>query len=185
AQSSVRFPTRFTGNERRVTITGEAYFEVQKNAAMPFHVEANGVDVAVLGTHFNVNAYSDQPLVKTTLLEGSVLLSKGTQKLLLRPGQAGQATTAGSEFSLVDNADTDEAVAWKEGRFLFNHTDIRTIMTQLSRWYDVEIEYRGHVPKRSFTGDLSRTTELSDFLRVLEESKIHFNIDNRKIIVSP
>lgn len=185
AQSSIRYPTVFSGKERRVSITGEVYFEVAKNPGMPFHVEVNGVDIAVLGTHFNVNAYDDQPLVKTTLLEGSVRLTKGAGSLQLQPGQAGQVSASSQNFTLIKEANTEEAVAWKEGRFLFDRTDIRTIMTQLCRWYDVEVDYQGPVPHRSFTGDLSRNTPLSDFLKVLEESKIHFRIENRKIIVSP
>ncbi|MBX2924220.1 MAG: FecR domain-containing protein [Chitinophagaceae bacterium] len=185
AQSSIRYPTVFNGKERRVSITGEAYFEVAKNPGMPFHVEVNGVDIAVLGTHFNINAYDDQAVVKTTLLEGSVRLTKGAGSLLLQPGQAGQIPASSENFALIKDANTEEAVAWKEGRFFFDHTDIRTIMAQLCRWYDVEVDYQGPVPRRSFTGDLSRNTPLSDFLKVLEESKIHFRIENRKIIVSP
>jgi len=184
AASSIRFPTTFTGKERRVEITGEAYFEVAKMPLLPFRVSVNGMEVEVLGTHFNINAYRDDAVIRTTLLEGRIVLRNGNNSVRLDPGQQGQS--GGDEkISLVKNADTEEAIAWKEGRFLFKRTNVKTIMAQLTRWYDAEVVYQGSIPERFFTGDISRSTNLSQILMVLEESKIHFKIEGRKLIVMP
>ena len=184
AASSIRYPTSFTGKERRVDITGEAYFEVEKNAGMPFIIKANDVEVKVLGTHFNVNAYSDEAMVKTTLLEGAVLIARDAVTALLKPGQQAQITTAG-KLKVIDNADIDEAVAWKNGVFYFNQVDIQTIMRQVARWYDVDIEYQGEIKQRKFGGAIGMDLNLSEVLEGLKETGIHFRIEGKKLIVLP
>jgi transmembrane sensor len=193
ASSSLKFPTAFTGISRRVEITGEAYFEVksiktphQLTRKTPFIVKANGVEVEVLGTHFNVMAYADEGKITTTLLEGSVKVKRGNANGLLKPGQEAQLSyNQTNDKILIRNGDTDEAVAWKNGRFLFNNTDLKTIMRQVMRWYDVNIIYQDGAPERYFTANLSRNTNLSELLKVFEVSKIHFKIEGKNLIVLP
>ncbi|MDB5088478.1 MAG: FecR family protein [Mucilaginibacter sp.] len=185
AASSITYPTVFAGKERRVTITGEAYFEVAKNKKMPFKINVNGQEeVQVLGTHFNIMAYNNEPAIKTTLLEGSVRIVKDMTTGTLKPGEQALLSPNG-HLSIVDDADIDQAVAWKNGQTLFVNEDIQTIMRQVSRWYDIDIEYQGDMPKRLFTGGISRESNLSALLRILELSKIHFKITDSKIIVTP
>jgi transmembrane sensor len=184
ATSSIHFPTSFMGKERRVEVTGEAYFEVAKNRDMPFIVTVNGSEVQVLGTHFNVNAYSDEDNVKTTLLEGSVKFVSGTNINMLRPGQQSQLASNGL-IKVVSNVDVDEVVAWKNGMFDFDNAAIETVMRQLSRWYDVEIEYKGKTDDQ-FIAEMRRNIKLSDALKALElTGKVKFEIQGKKIIVLP
>jgi len=184
ATSSIHFPTLFAGKERRVEITGEAYFEVAKNRDMPFIVSVNGAEVQVLGTHFNVNAYSDEDNVKTTLLEGSVRFVHGVNADMLKPGQQSQLAGDG-QVKVVSNVDVDEVVAWKNGMFDFENAGIETVMRQLSRWYDVEIEYKGK-PDDLFIAEIRRQIKLSDALKALElTGKVKFEIQGKKIIVMP
>ena len=182
--SSIHFPTSFSGIDRKVEITGEVYFEVAKNAAKPFTVHVNGMDVKVIGTHFNINAYNDDDVIKTTLLEGSVLVTKGKATLLLQPGNQAQLNNYG-EIKLQKNADIEEAIAWKKGYFFFKNSSLQNVMRQLSRWYDVEVDYEGVIPERNFGGELSRSLNISQILQVLDKSKVHFKIEGKKIIVKP
>ncbi|MDP4286223.1 MAG: FecR domain-containing protein [Bacteroidota bacterium] len=184
AASSIKYPTAFIGNERKVEISGEAYFEIAHNAAKPFKVSVNGMEVKVLGTHFNINAYTDEASVKTTLLEGSVNLTKGSAAITLKPGQQAQLGNSGN-IKVIDNVDIDQVVAWKNGYFSFNRSDLQTVMRQLARWYDVEINYEGKIPERQFGGKIDRNSNLSEVLKILEESKVHFSIEEKKIIVRP
>lgn len=185
AASSIRYPTTFIGKERTVEITGEAYFEVVKNAAMPFKVTANGMEVAVLGTHFNINAYNDEPSVKTTLLEGSVKVSKGSSHTIIKPGQQTQLNSSGV-IKVIQNADVAEAVAWKDGRFEFKDADLKTIMRQVMRWYDVDVEYQGNdALERYFTADISRNKTLSGLLKILKLSDVDFKLEGKKLTVTP
>lgn len=178
AASSITFPTAFVGKERKVTITGEAYFEVAHHAKRPFHVKVNAVDVEVLGTHFNINGYSDESYMKTTLLEGSVKISrKDGETVLLKPKQQAGINQSTHEPIAVTMPDMDEVMAWKNGRFFFNNTDLKTIMRQIMRWYDVDVEYMGNVPVRYFTADISRNNHLSAILKILELSNIHFRLE--------
>src|SRR6185312_10938857 len=142
ASSSIHFPTAFVGNQRNVELTGEAYFEIAKNKEKPFHVNVNGMQVEVLGTHFNVNAYGDEGAIKTSLLEGSVKIKKGNMSGLLKPGQQGVLKKNSNDLE-IKSADMDEVIAWKNGLFQFDGADIKTIMREIGRWYDVEIEYKG------------------------------------------
>jgi ferric-dicitrate binding protein FerR (iron transport regulator) len=186
AASSIKYPTVFSGNERKVEITGEAYFEVAHNAAKPFRVVANGEVVEVLGTHFNVNAYADEPVIKTTLLEGSVKVTQDRNMAMLIPGQQAQVNrdAANSAIRVVENADTDEATAWKNGLFQFNKASIESIMRQASRWYNVEVSYSDNKrPVKTFTGSISRNTNLSQLLEILSYAGSRFEIDGKKIIV--
>ncbi len=189
AASSITYPTAFTGGERTVNITGEAYFEVAKDAARPFHVKVNTMEVEVLGTHFNINSYSDEGMIKTTLLEGSVRINKGTsadgsfQSVVLKPGQQAQAAAG---LKVIDRADIEQAVAWKNGMFLFKDQDIESIMKQVSRWYDVEISYDKRPVKELFNGAVPRNVPVSKVFHLLGlTEQVHFKIDGKKVLVLP
>ena len=184
ASSSIHFPTSFIEKERRVEITGEAYFEVAKNADKPFIVSVNNSEVQVLGTHFNINAYNDEEEVRTTLLEGAVKFVDGNNTSLLQPGQQSQLTKD-RIVKVVNDVDVNEVVAWKNGLFSFENAGIETIMRQLSRWYDVEIEYKGKTDD-IFVAEMSRNIKLSDVLKALElTGRVKFEIDGKKIVVMP
>ncbi len=172
--SSIYFPTAFNGSERNVTITGEAYFEVVKNQGKAFSVLANGITVKVLGTHFNVMAYSDESSLKTTLLEGSVRVVSGRSATLIKPGQEAEVTNGNIS---VGSADTEEAMAWKNGYFYFKNTDIRSVMRQLSRWYDVDVEYKGAIPETVFSGKMYRNVNASKLLDILSYFKVNFRVE--------
>jgi transmembrane sensor len=180
--SSLKFPVAFTGTERNVELTGEGYFEVAKNKAKPFNVKVKDIEVAVLGTHFNIMAYNDEAAVKTTLLEGSVRLTQGKISDMLKPGQQGVINNKG--IKIID-VDTDEAVAWKNGFFYFERENIQDIMKQLSRWYGTEVIYKGKITDDEFVGKVSRDVKLSQVLHILELSHVRFKIENKKIIVTP
>jgi ferric-dicitrate binding protein FerR (iron transport regulator) len=183
AASSLRFPVVFTGNERRVEITGEAYFEVAKNAKQPFKVAVAGRgEVEVLGTHFNINAYADEATINTTLLEGSVkVTAKGATPVQLKPGQQAQM---GSSVSVINNVDTEEVIAWKTGWFSFDRTDIATIMRQVSRWYNVDVVFDGQPGKRTFSGVVSRSNSMAEVLKIMEKAGVRFHIEGKKVTVS-
>jgi len=182
ASSSLHFPTAFVGHLREVELTGEAYFEVAKNKEKPFHVKSNGMQVEVLGTHFDVKAYQDDDYIKTTLLEGSVKIKRGSVSGLLKPGQQGILEMNDNNV-IVKNADINEVMAWKNGLFEFDGADIKTIMREISRWYDVDIVYSGKVPVRSFEGKISRDAQLSEVLKILELSNVKLRVEGKKIIV--
>lgn len=185
AATTITYPTAFPGAERRVQIEGEAYFEIAHDATKSFIVSVNGMEVQVLGTHFNINSYTDEAAVKTSLLEGSIRLQqKNGNAILLQPGQQAQAVQTG-DIKVVSNVDMEEVVAWKNGYFSFNHADLKTVMRQIARWYDVDISYEGHVPDRSFGGKIDRNSNASEVLKILEESNVHFTIEGKKIIVKP
>ncbi len=182
AASSLRYPTSFTGKDRSVELTGEAYFEVAKNKNQPFNVKTATQTVQVLGTHFNVNAYSDEKAVKTTLLEGSVKVSSATANVMISPGQ--QSALAKNGLFVIDkDLDTDEIVAWKNGVFQFNEADIQTIMRQIARWYNIDVEFKGTIPANTYHGKISRNSNVSQVLKILELSGINFTIEGRKITV--
>lgn len=184
AASSIKYPTVFTGNTREVQITGEAYFEVQHDDQKPFHVLAGSLDVEDMGTAFNINAYDNEAVINTTLVEGIVKVSGGGNQQQLAPGQQSLLHKNG-ELVLVKNADVKLAVAWKNGFTQFKSADIQSIMRQVERWYDLEVVYEGDMPKRSFTGGVARDAALSELLKILELSKIHFRIEGKKLIVTP
>ncbi|MEP6749538.1 MAG: FecR domain-containing protein [Bacteroidota bacterium] len=184
AASSIKYPASFTGDERKVEISGEAYFEIAHNPAKPFIVGVNGMEVKVLGTHFNINAYSDESVIKTSLLQGSITLHKGGNTVALQPGQQAQLTRD-ADVKVVNDVDMEEVVAWKNGYFSFNRADLQSVMRQIARWYDVEISYEGKIPERLFGGKIDRNSNASEVLKILEESKVHFSIEDKKITVKP
>ena len=182
AASSLRYPTSFTGKDRTVELTGEAYFEVAKNKNQPFNVKSATQTVQVLGTHFNVNAYTDEKAVKTTLLEGSVKVQSATRNVMISPGQQAALANNGL-FAINKDLDTDEIVAWKNGVFQFNEADIQTIMRQIARWYNIDVEFKGTIPANTYHGKISRNSNVSQVLKILELSGINFTIEGRKITV--
>jgi ferric-dicitrate binding protein FerR (iron transport regulator) len=184
SSSSIHFPTAFVAEERRVEITGEAYFEVAKNPDMPFIVTVNDAEVRVIGTHFNINSYGDEDNIKTTLLEGAVKFVHGFNTNTLKPGQQSQLSTNGIT-KVVSNVDVEEVVAWKNGMFDFENAAIETVMRQLARWYDVEIEYKGKSDDL-FIAEMRRNIKLSDALKALElTGRVKFEIQGKRIIVMP
>ncbi|WP_295721649.1 FecR family protein [Mucilaginibacter sp.] len=183
AASSLRFPQAFTGTDRQVELTGEAYFEVAKNKEKPFIVKANGTQVQVLGTHFNVNAYSDNNNITTTLLEGSVRMSNASSAVMLVPGQQGSAGENGAAIK-VSKADTEENMAWINGFFVFHDESIVNVMKQVSRWYDVDIEYRDNVQQNEFGGTISRYKNINELLNNMQLTRtIHYKIEGRRVII--
>lgn len=180
AGSSIRFPVAFAGNERKVSVTGEAYFEVAHNAAMPFKVIKDDMEITVLGTHFNVNTYDDEANMKITLLEGAVKINKGSATGFLKPGQ--QAQVAGV-INVKDNVDIDAVMAWKNGQFVLDGTDIKTLMRQVCRWYDVEVEYSGMVPEREFDGSIDRDVPLKRVIQALQGNGVKCRLEGRKVII--
>jgi ferric-dicitrate binding protein FerR (iron transport regulator) len=186
AASSITYPTAFRSATRQVTITGEAYFEVAAKASQPFHVKSAAQDITVLGTSFNINTYPDESASTTTLVDGSVRVSKGPDSRVLRPGQ--QARVQGELIRLVNDADLEQALAWKNGLVKLTGADIREVMRQVSRWYDVDVQFEGNLDKAVFTGVVSRQQNLSKLLQVLEATgSVHCTLDptNKKIIVKP
>ncbi len=182
AESSIEYPVTFSGKERLVRISGEAYFEVAKDAAKPFRVSVNDVVVEVLGTHFNVNGYRDEPFTSITLAEGTVKVSSGADEKLLKPGE--QARVNGRGETSVTPANLEEALAWKDGKFLFTKAPVESIMRQVARWYDARIVYRGK-PADLFTAELSKDVPVSRLLHFLElTDRVHFKIEDKTIIVS-
>jgi ferric-dicitrate binding protein FerR (iron transport regulator) len=201
AASSLRFPTVFTGGERQVTVTGEAYFEVAHNANMPFKVNVNGkAAVEVLGTHFNVNAYENEDAINTTLLKGSVRVSQipagleqGQPSVILKPGQQAQIvhhnrpaqSKTQSGIKVITDADINKVMAWKNGLFNFEGASLVEVMRQVERWYDIEVAYEKGIPDIEFEGKMTKDVPLKDLLVMLEKSDIHFRIEDRKLIVLP
>lgn len=184
AASSLRYPANFVGKQRKVELLGEAYFEVAKNAAMPFKVEVNGMEVEVLGTHFNINSYEDEPVIATTLLEGSVKINKNNSTSLLKPGQQAEVKKNG-DVHIINKADVEEAIAWKEGKFQFDRADIHMVMRQIARWYNVDVDYKGTISSH-FGGTISRNVNLSQVLNMLHlTGEVKFEVKDQKVLVMP
>ncbi|MBX2926113.1 MAG: FecR domain-containing protein [Chitinophagaceae bacterium] len=195
AASSIRYPASFPTNERRVTVTGEVYFEVAamynpagKGALIPFTVQKDNMQVQVKGTHFNINAYDDEADMKVTLLEGRVDVSTADgaeqQEVMLVPGRQARCGKTG-KIVVANDVNLDEVMAWKNGLFDFSNADIRTIMRQIGRWYDLDVSYEGAISQREFSGKITRNTQLSNVLTILEQSNIHFRMEQNRIIVAP
>jgi ferric-dicitrate binding protein FerR (iron transport regulator) len=187
AASSLTFPTAFTGNERKVILSGEGYFEIKplsttSEGSMPFRVQVNKLIVNVLGTGFNVMAYQDENNITTTLINGSVKLEFEHKQTLLKPGQQSLINNINGNMQ-VSVADTAAVLAWKEGFFRFDNTDLKSIMRQISRWYNVDIHYADDVSDRTFTGMMPRTVSLSHILEVLTLSNVHFKVEGKMITV--
>jgi transmembrane sensor len=177
AASSLKYPVQFAAQERRVTLTGEAYFEVSKRKAQPFIVSTDQQTVKVLGTHFNINSYPDHRQTSTTLLEGRVSVSALARPLsqkILEPGQ--QAQLKGTEITLAE-VNIEAVMAWKRNLFSFNEADLKTIMMEFSRWYDVPVYFEGTMPEQRFTGEISKNIKASEFLEILSSFKVKFRIE--------
>jgi hypothetical protein len=183
SESSISYPSRFSKEERYVEITGEAYFEVASERKRPFFVKSTHQKIEVLGTHFNVNAYDDEESTSTTLLEGSVkVYTNNAETAVLQPNQ--QAVLNSSNKLAISNVQAEEAMAWKNGRFVFNNADIQSVMRIIARWYDVEIKYENGIPNKTVGGDISKFENISQLLEVLEATGgIHFKREGRRIIV--
>ena len=182
SESSIRFPVSFVANERKVEITGEVYFEVAHDASKPFIASVNGVDIQVLGTKFNINAYKDEDAIRTTLIEGSVRVSKGGQKKQIKPGQ--QAQVISNDIKIVDNVDFDKITAWKQGLFAFKGDKLQDVMKYLARWYNIEVVYEGNGTKDvEITGNIFRNWNLSEVLKILSTLNIESRIEGRTLIL--
>jgi len=181
ASSSITFPNVFSGSERKVMLTGEAYFEVKQNIDKPFIVSKGEMQVQVLGTQFNIDSYEDEGDIKVTLLEGSVKVGNGKKEAILRPGQ--QARLTGATLKIINDVNTDEVIAWKNGYFNFNNTSIQTIMRQIERWYDVKVVFDGPITQH-FNGKIQRQVNVSRVLSMLEKTGgIQFNIEGNTVVV--
>lgn len=188
AASSIKYPATFNGNTRIVELTGEAYFQVSHDKSKPFLVKTPKESIEVLGTHFNVNSYADEPVHRTTLLQGRIRIVAGSQTAVLTPNRQAEI---GTDLSLKINGpiDPEEAVAWKNGFFQFHHADIKTVMRQFSRWYDVSVSYEGKLPDYHFSGEIHRNLTAAQALDILSLSKIHYKIEStsngKRIIITP
>lgn len=182
-ESILRYPTAFIGKDRRVEITGEAYFEVAYNDTMSFHVSVDGMDVEVLGTHFNVNSYKEESVLRTTLLEGSVKVNKGAKSMIIKPGEQAQVSRTSSSSISISKPDMDEVMAWKNGRFAFTDMNLESIMREMARWYNVEVVYQDRIADR-YTVNVSRDIPVSQLFKFIEMSGgVKFDISNNIITV--
>ncbi|UPK69021.1 FecR family protein [Chitinophaga filiformis] len=183
AASSIRFPVAFD-KERKVSITGQVYFEVVHNVNSPFLVSVKGQLVKDLGTKFNINAYDDEPVIKTTLLEGGISLTRGSQTAVLKPGQQAINAIGNPAIKIID-ADIDESVAWKNDFFQFEDEPLESVMRKISRWYDVDVVYqKGSDIHESYLGRITRYSEVSKVLKMLEVTgDVQFEIQGRTIKV--
>ena len=185
AASSITYPAAFTGSGRKVRITGQAYFEIAKDATQPFLVDVDGRStIEVLGTDFNVNSYADDGSVRTTLVQGSVRVRQKDGKehsVMLRPGE--QAVGGDNVLSVRKGADLDEVLAWKNGLFKFQNSDIQSVMKQLERWYDIEVRYEGTRPKFTFSGEMDRGVMLSTVRQFLLDYGVRTRLEGKILII--
>lgn len=178
--SRIKFPLAFSKLNRLVEIDGEAYFKVVQDQNKPFIVHHRNQDIKVLGTEFNVNTYKDEPSIKTTLIEGSVSISTGSQVKRLIPGQ--EALNIGNQIQ-VRAADVDQATAWKEGYFNFNKVDIQTLMRQISRWYNIEVKYTGEITSETFVGKIKRTESLESIVNIFKKAGLDIQTQERLLLI--
>jgi len=185
AASSIRYPTAFNGKERKVELTGEGYFEVMDRKDQPFVVAVDGMNVKVLGTEFDVMAYPEEGSKKTTLVQGAVKVESGNEGRVLKPDEQSVVTKDGA-MTVATGVDVESVIAWKLGFFQFKHTDLKTIMRQIARWYDVEIVYQREDLSGEYGGRISRKLNLSELISLLEGNGVgHFKIDGHRLIVLP
>lgn len=182
AKSSLTYPISFVGNERKVQLKGEAYFEITHNEKMPFKVASKSQTVEVLGTHFNIMAYDDEQMMRTTLLQGSVRISDNGRSRILVPGQ--QAQVSNVEMNVTEVADLEDVTSWKNGYFKFNE-NLESTMRKIARWYDVKVSYTGNIdPSLRFGGKISRYKNLSSALKIMElTGNVHFKVEGRRVTV--
>lgn len=181
AASSIKYPIAFSGSERNVEMNGEVYFEVAKNKTKPFHVTVNEMTVEVLGTHFNINSYSEKQTINTTLFEGSVKVKADNQSEIIKPGQ--QARLSGYKINILNNVDLDQVIAWKNGEIALTNISVKEIMQDISRWYDVDISYAGSIPDKKFYGSIDRNVPLSTVLKGLQSYGVVTKLEGKTIIV--
>jgi len=185
AMSSIRYPTAFTGSDRHVELTGEAYFEVAAHKEQPFTVGVSGMNIKVLGTEFDVMAYPGEGKKLTTLVQGAVKVENGNEGRQLSMGQQAIVTDGGA-LSVASNIDIESVTAWKIGFFQFSHTELRTIMREIARWYDVDLVYQRQDLTSEYGGRISRKLNLSDLISLLEGNGVgHFRLEGRRLIVLP
>lgn len=186
AGSSLTFPASFTGKERKVEMTGEVYFEVAQNASQPFKVAVNNTtSIDVLGTSFNVNAYQEEGSIKTTLLQGAVLMNVNDQTQRLAPGQQARINNNSNKIELVNHVNTDQVMGWKNGYFTFEGAPLESIMNQFKRWYNIEVTYKGNKPTDLFTGSIPLSSSLPQALKILEYARVHYVLENNQVIILP
>ncbi len=184
--SSLTYPTSFPGRERRVSIKGEAYFEIAKNPKQPFIVDVEGGQaIEVLGTSFNVNAYTNEEQISTTLLEGAVRVKAGDQQQMLLPGQEAQYSLSRKALKVRKIADANDAISWKNGFFVCSGKDLKAILRQVTRWYDIEVVYQGNIKPEAFEGTISRNMNLSELLSMLEITGVKFSFQGKQLTVLP
>jgi len=181
AVSRITFPTAFGGTGRKVEMSGEAYFEVARDAGRPFKVSAGGADIEVLGTNFNINAYDDERAIKATLLDGSVKVSGAGSGVLLKPGQQ---AVINDQLQVNGDINIEQVLAWKNGLFYFNSTDIATVMQQLSRWYDIEVRYEGKVPDIKVSGKMDKGLNLNEILEFLTKMEVKYRLLGRTVVIT-
>jgi transmembrane sensor len=188
AESSIRYPAVFVGSDRSVEMTGEAYFEVAHDAGKPFWLTVGGETIDVLGTGFNVNAYTDEKVLRTTLVEGAIAVSAGGKRERLKPGEQTTVGGGGAGISAPAPADLEQVLAWKNGLFAFAHTDLPGVLQELGRWYDVDISYSGKIPERHFSGRIDRSLTLDQVLKILTRTRVSYTIvpgARNKLIIRP
>lgn len=185
AESSLKFPASFNGNERLVELTGEAYFEVVHDSKTPFKVRSGDQLVQDVGTHFDIKAYTDEAGITTTLLEGAVNVSPvnaPAQTTSLKPNQ--QTAFSNGTIKLIPDADVELATGWIDGHFRFKDASIQQVMRELARWYDVDVVYEGTPPHDLFTGSIHRDIKASQALEILSFFKVAYRIEGKKIIIT-
>jgi transmembrane sensor len=183
AASSITYPVVFNGKERKVKVTGELYFEIVHNSKQPFRVSVKDQLVEDIGTHLNISAYDEEPGISTTLLEGSIMIMKGKTSVILTPGQQARMGPHESSFQ-IKQVGTDEAIAWKNGYFYFDRADIKTVMREFARWYNVQVVYTGNISKRTFKGKVYRNINASEALSILSYFGAHVRIRGKTITIS-
>jgi transmembrane sensor len=181
SSSSIRFPVAFNEQERRVEITGEAYFEVAHNDRKPFMVSVNGMTVQVVGTVFNINSYTDEGSTKTTLLKGAVKVKQGDRQVMIKPGE--QAEVVEDIIKVRTGVNLSKEVAWKNGLFYFKNEDLKAIMRQISRWYDVDVVYEGNISNEEISGKIYRNANLSEVLKLLNVLDVNYKIEGKKLTI--
>ncbi|RBL89571.1 FecR family protein [Chitinophaga flava] len=184
AASSIRYPTTFPANSRQVAVTGEAYFDIAKDEHKPFTVTANDIQIQVLGTAFNIMAYPDENTLQATLVQGAININTSKTRQLLQPGEQASIGHTSGQLS-ISRPNLDEVLSWKNGEFYFRDTNIKTIMRQVARWYNVEVQYEGDMTDLSLSGIISRNGDIQQLLKALELTKIvRFRMKDRIIFVS-
>ncbi len=180
--TTLKYPSRFSGQERVVEIAGEGYFAVTPDKARPFRVLSDGQVIQVLGTEFNVSAYPGEPEIQTTLVKGSIQVAGADRKepKVMVPGQ--QSKVRDGNVGIVD-VDIDQYIAWKSGMFHFKHTPLVRMMDQIERWYDVEVVYNSNIPMETFSGRMRRDVSLYTVLDLLKVSEITFHVEGKRLII--